>query len=525
MKTTVLSLLTLLLCVSTATAATEFYTLSFRDDPATTMVIGWSGDNGTVHYGTTDEGTNYSAYTDSHASDRTGGAHGITRHFARLTGLTPNTIYYFVIHDAAGGTSQRYYFRTLSDDANDPISFISGGDTRDGFKVFGVYVEDCPSGDCLGKFREGNQLVAKIRPDFIAFNGDFIMNQVTSNTTQEWSGWLTDWQLTVTPDGRMFPMTFTQGNHEDNLDMYELFDIPAEEYYVLNIHGGLMRLYMLNSELNACSNTAQLDWLTNDLQSNTGGASDPLWKFVNYHIPTYAMGNGYGLVSDQMTCWVNLFEQFGIKLVMESHTHITKWTYPCVANSGGTDFEVDNQNGIVYIGEGQWGAPHRSLDFTGGSQKPYVRDQDVFDNFFYIRLNQSEASIQCVKFENVSSVTASTSDALGKDLPGNAVTWNPSNGGKVTITNGAGKLSENTPMSSSVFPTVTSNTVNIEFGQLVGSAKIELYNSLGKLCTSEEVENVSSHEFDLKNACQGVNYIYIKTDDGKIESHRIVIGK
>ena len=167
-----------ILLVSTSFAAAEQFSLAFRNDPATSIVIGWSGDAGTVHYGLADFGTNYTSYPYTQSVDRTGGAHGITRHFARLTGLNPNTLYYFVVHDNTGQTSERYYFRTLSDDDNDPVSFISGGDTRDGFSVLGVYVENCPSGDCLEKRRDGNKLVAKIRPDFVAFTGDFVMNQV-----------------------------------------------------------------------------------------------------------------------------------------------------------------------------------------------------------------------------------------------------------------------------------------------------------------------------------------------------------
>lgn len=505
-------------------AATSQYCLSYRDDPATTLVIGWSEDAGTVHYGTTDEGTSHTAYPLSNGVDRTGNAHGQTRHFSRLTGLTPNTMYYFVIYDNSGQVSDRFKFRTLSDNPNDPVSYITGGDTRDGFKAFGTYVEDCPSGDCLGKRREGNQLVAKIKPDFVAFNGDYVMNQITSNTTNEWNSWFDDWQLTISTDGRMYPTMHSQGNHEDNDDMYELFDIPAEEYYVLDIHGGLIRLYSLNSELNACSNTAQLNWLANDLQNHsTGGATDPHWKFVQYHIPTFAMGNGYGLVTDQMSCWVNLFEQFDVRLVSESHTHITKWTYPCVANSGSTDFEVDNEEGVVYIGEGQWGAPHRELDFTGANQKAFVRDQDVFDNFFFISVTPTETSIKCVKFENVASVTENTDDELGSGLPSDVVLWSPSNGDEIILTNpdDQASINQNIKKISSAHPNPSVDFVNLEFTKNLDNAVLELYNGLGKLCIKEEI-NGDSHKVDLTEVCSGVNYIYIITADGKVESHKII---
>jgi acid phosphatase type 7 len=508
--------------LSEAVAATGQYTLAFRNDPATSIVIGWSGDVGTVYYGTTDEGTDYTAYPLSHGVDRVGSAHGHNRKFARLTGLTPNTMYYFVIYDAAGQTSARYKFRTLSDNPNDPVSYITGGDSRDGFKLFGLYIENCPSGNCLDKRREGNILVSKIKPDFVAFNGDFVMNQLTSNTFNEWNQWLNDWQLTISSDGRMYPTMHTLGNHEDSQDNYHIFDVPQEEYYALNINGGLLRMYFLNSEINACTGTNQLMWLQNDFNiHSTGGASDPIWKFVQYHIATFSMGNGYGLVQSQMNCWVNLFEQFNVRMVSESHSHVTKWTYPCKANAAKTDFQPD-PNGIVYIGEGQWGAPHRTLDFTGNNQKPYVRDQGVFDSFFFVKVNQSRTSIQCVKFENVNAVTENTHEHLGGDLPNNITIWSPANGDEIIIEN----TSLSTPDEGKaddirLVPNPAVDEVVIHFPKVFNNTKVELYNSLGKLCSSELI-NAQSHKVDLTDACSGVNYIYITQENGEVLSFKIV---
>jgi uncharacterized membrane protein len=502
-------------------AATSQYTLSLRDNPSNSIVIGWSGDNGTVYYGTTDYSTNYASYPNSQVTDRTASAHGITRRFVRLSGLLPKTTYYFVIRDANNQVSARFKFITLSDNPMDPVTFISGGDTRDGFKIFGQYVEDCPSGSCLEQKRKGNRLVAKLRPDFVAFNGDFVMNQVTSNTMNEWNEWLNDWQLTNAADGRMFPMTFTQGNHEDNQDMYNLFDVPVEEYYSLSINNGLIQLYLLNSELNACSNTAQLNWFSNDLMNHTGTANDPYWKFVQYHIPTFAMGNSYGLVSDQMTCWVSLFEQYGVKLVTESHTHITKWTYPCVANSGGNDFQTD-ANGIVYIGEGQWGAPHRTLDFTGANQKSYIRNQDVFDNFFYIRVTPVQATIQTIPFDGNENVAASASDEMGKVLPNGVATWNPSNGNTVVLQNpGAGVPTINT-VKASISPNPAQKVIEIKSSVSLADAKLELYNGLGKMVKKEEIKSNGTYTLNIEDLAPGQGQLVIKYKNGRIETIRFV---
>ena len=510
---------------TTVCGTTDAYSLSYRDDPATTIVIGWSGDNGTVHYDVVDHGTSHTAYAFTHASDRSASQKGQDRHFARLSGLTPKTVYYFVIYDSNGDVSNRFKFQTLSDNPNDPVSFVSGGDSRQSVEVFGVPVEDCPTSvGCRGERQEGNQLVARLRPDFIAFNGDFVRNSFGIGVEQEWEDWFSDWQMTISPDGRLTPLVLTQGNHEDNTDMERMFDIPTDEYYALDIHGGLLRLYSLNSELNPCTNAQQLNWLQTDLQNNTGTASDPLWKVVQYHVPTYSMGNNYGLESDQMNCWVPEFEQYDVRLVLESHGHLTKWSWPAVRNSAGNDFERNDSLGIVYIGEGQWGAPHRELDYTGSNQKPYIRDQNVADNFFFIQVNSDTIAIRSVLFENVANVSQLNDDNLGSGVAPGASLWNPSNGAVVYLTQSSGMVSVDEPASLQVkriFPVPSQNYVNIEFGKRVNKATIEVYNSMGKFCKSESFSGRDSYRLDVADLCPGVNFIYVKTSQG-VEKHKIL---
>lgn len=506
--------------VQSICASTSQFTLSYRDDPSSTIVIGWSGDVGTLYYDVVDHGANYLLYPNSKLVDRSSNIHGINRRFVRLNGLLANTEYYFVVKDAQNMISSRYYFKTLSNDSETPLSFISGGDTRDGFKLLGVYIEDCPSGDCREMRRKGNKMVAKLRPDFVAFNGDFVMNQITSNTNQEWNNWLDEWELTYSSDGRVYPMTFTQGNHEDNADIYNLFDVPVEEYYALNFHDRLLRLYLLNSEMNACSSTAQLDWLTNDLQNHTSSNADPYWKFVNYHVPTFSMGNGYGLAPEQMECWVPLFESFGVRLVMESHGHLTKWSYPCKANATLSDFELSD-DGIVYIGEGQWGAPHRNLDFTGANQKPYIRDQDVFDNFFWVRVTPNQTTVQCIPFANEENLQESQDNALGKELSLEVPVWSPSNGNQIVLTNASTDIQEVNHEFISIFPNVANDFLKIRSSSIL--KKVELINSLGKSVYSKQ--GLTSYEelIHTKSLPRGVYYIIAQTENTRVYKEKIIL--
>ena len=145
-----LALAGILLMGSWAHATTNKYRLTLRDDPSTTIVIGWnqvSGSGATVYYGPTDLGTNWSAYPNSKTPDRTVSDKGMTNTFARITGLQPNTNYYFVIKDSEGN-SARYWFRTCPNTPSERLSFIAGGDSRNN----------------ATPRRNANKLVAKLKP-------------------------------------------------------------------------------------------------------------------------------------------------------------------------------------------------------------------------------------------------------------------------------------------------------------------------------------------------------------------------
>ena len=102
-----------LLVTTSLFSANSRYRLILTDNPATTIMIGWdqtSGANPVVYYGTTDFGTTWSSYSNSKSVDRSVNYKGMTNTFAKLSGLTPDTNYYFVINDSQG-TSQRFWFR------------------------------------------------------------------------------------------------------------------------------------------------------------------------------------------------------------------------------------------------------------------------------------------------------------------------------------------------------------------------------------------------------------------------------
>ena len=352
MKTVFLSLF--ILISGLVIADTGRYRLMFNTDPSTEITIGWeqiSGSNPVIHYGTVDQGTNFAAYPMSQAPYRQVNYFAMDNRFAVLSGLTPNTVYYFVIRDSQG-TSQRYWFRTCPNDNSETLSFISGGDSRSGYT----------------QRQNSNRMVAKIRPHAVLFGGDLV-NTPGNGSVQDW---MDHWQLTITTDGQMFPIVHSFGNHEDygtggpNF-IRDLFDTNYDVYYNVRFGGDLFSMYTLNGEVlpghtiaNTTVRNAQKTWLQTELQ-----ADNSIWKGAQYHRPILPHSSTKGDGADEYTDWVNLFYDNGVRVVMESDAHVVKMTDEVKPSftgspSGGTagwftTTGLDPDKGITFIGEGAWG--------------------------------------------------------------------------------------------------------------------------------------------------------------------------
>ncbi|WP_281987545.1 fibronectin type III domain-containing protein [Aquimarina aggregata] len=387
------------------------YRLTLRGNPATSIVIGWdqtSGSNPVVYYGTTDYGTNYRNYPNSKAPSRTVSYKSMNNTFARLTGLTPNTAYYFVIRDSQG-TSSRFWFKTAPSD-NRRLSFIAGGDSRN---------NRTPR-------RNANSLVAKLKPHAVLFGGDM----TNGDSSSEWRTWFNDWQLTIASDGRMFPIIAARGNHEDsNNSIYNLFDVPSSSvYYAITFGRNLVRTYTLNTEISISG--SQTTWLRNDLNANT----NTVWKMAQYHKPMRPHVSSKREGNSQYSNWARLFYDKGVKLVVECDAHTVKTTWPLrPSTSSGNDegFKRDNENGTVYVGEGCWGAPLRS----NNDNKSWTRNSSRFNQFKWIFVSESKIEARTIKVDNASQV-GSVSNNNVFAIPANLDIWRPSNGSVVTINKG-----------------------------------------------------------------------------------------
>ena len=175
-------------------ASIRRFRLVWIDEPSEQATLVWeslagSGVAGKVHYGPEDFGTDAARYPLEVTASGPVSYAGMANVTARMTGLEPDRIYFFVVAEGAR-TSPRFWFRTAPANANKKISFIAGGDSRNN----------------RTQRQNANRLVAKLRPVAVLFGGDY----TASGTKSEWAEWLDDWQLTITGDGRMIPIVATR---------------------------------------------------------------------------------------------------------------------------------------------------------------------------------------------------------------------------------------------------------------------------------------------------------------------------
>jgi len=336
-------------------------------------------------------------------------ARGMKNHIVRLKDLKPNTRYYFTIKDTEG-FGRTYYFSTVSDCPNERFSFIAGGDSRDNRVVR----------------QKADKLVAKLKAHAVLFNGDFTGIDIE----KQWKEWFLDWENSIDTDGRITPLIVTRGNHEhSNKVLVALFDVPHKKVFYNTVFGGnLLNLVSLNSEIQKVG--PQKIFLRNTLAEHTSFQ----WQIIQYHRPVRAHVASKKEMQTQYKNFVPLFEKHkNVRLCLENDSHTWKVTWPIVSSKeadadADEGFKRDDAKGIVYAGEGTWGAPLRPAD----DKKLWTRDADAINQFNWIFVSKEKIELRTVKYENEAEVE-SLNEKNRFQMPKNIELYGPVNGTLVEI--------------------------------------------------------------------------------------------
>ena len=253
-------------------------------------------------------------------------------HDVELSGLKPNSTYYFVCGGETGGYSDERSFRTAPVQPS-YLRFVVGGDCRSNWL----------QRDSISR------AMSEFNPNFVLLSGDFVNSG--HNQTQWYSFfeglhlyWIGSNNLTI-------PIVPCLGNHEENAtSYYEQFALPGnEQWYSLN-WGKYVHIIVLNSE--ADPSGEQLDWLANDLASH----ENYTWKFVLFHRPLFS-SSSHGSWIEGRECWCPLFDKYHVDIVFSGHDHNYERSKPINYTASKTSPQDSYSEGTMYIVSGGWGAP------------------------------------------------------------------------------------------------------------------------------------------------------------------------
>ena len=298
-------------------------------------------------------------------------------HHVELTGLKPDTTYYFICGHPDYWYSDEHSFKTAPVERKD-IRFVVGGDSR--WDPRPGY----PHPDWPGCRDNVTKLMASYNPDFAIFIGDYIWNgeyqeedlygYTPNNFPDSWDNWLGAWyKYARTSDNRLIPMVPVIGNHEvtypepsgydpmkDASNYYMLFVFPGfpgdRAYYSLN-WGPDLHITILDSEILAPRSSswdAQTEWLGQDLNQ-----SSSLWNIAADHRPPLDD-------ADLVGAWTPEFDSHHLDLMFSGHQHYYERSHPINLLSHQNSLSPESfespENGTIYVVSGGWGAP-----LNGGS--------------------------------------------------------------------------------------------------------------------------------------------------------------
>ncbi len=258
-------------------------------------------------------------------------------HIVTLTGMQPDTTYYYSIGSAAyrlvGGTNDgvNYWFKTAPvAGTRRPFKFWILGDA--GTAGNGAPDRQQSTRDAFYAFAQTNG-----QPDIWLMLGD---NAYNSGTDTEHQAAIFDMYPTTLRNRFLWP---TIGNHETaqsttatDFPYMNIFSLPrdgeaggiasgTEKYYSFD-YGNIHFICLDSMTSGLTSTTPMADWLRNDLEATVAE-----WVIVFFHHPPYTKGNHdsdseQDLISIRQNI-LPILESHGVDLVLNGHSHAWERSY------------------------------------------------------------------------------------------------------------------------------------------------------------------------------------------------------
>jgi predicted phosphodiesterase len=249
-------------------------------------------------------------------------------HEMKLTGLKPNTPYYYKV-ETTDDRGQKIESEVFS------FQTACGPETPFGFAVISD-TQDQP------KIAEAITAQAwEHRPRFIVHPGDLV------GTGANKAHWTQGFFPALKPMIERMPFYPVLGNHEGNAkNYYDYVSLPGKEYYYTFKYGNA-QFFMIDSNKKVGPGSEQYLWLEKELAKSTAE-----WKFVSHHHPPFSSDeNDYGnlwkgrsaLGDARVREITALYDKYGVDIVWNGHIHSYERTWPI---SGG---KVVERDGTIYM--------------------------------------------------------------------------------------------------------------------------------------------------------------------------------
>lgn len=343
-------------------AAPQYVRLSFTDDSHTTMTVAWNTAAdvaGEVRYGTSPGNLTQTATGISNLGP---GPMGYI-HEVTLTGLQPDTLYYYQAGETNDGYSPEYSFVTGPTPHQEcgEFDFLFLGDNR-------------PDGT-LGGGENYDQILQQAEAHNAAFllnGGDMVID---GDQLDQWANYLAYSESS----SAFMPFMTAIGNHDngpgegDSAYYNQLFALPrstgtygsnTEDYYYF-LYGNAIVVSLSTDTFKGGSTPFQnqADWLDEVLT-----AHPQTWKIVFLHKPIYTSEVVFSISHEpneegQNAAFVSVFDAHHVDVVLTSHNHWYERYEPSACgnqSNPGSDMPCpvggDPANGTVYYVSGGAGA-------------------------------------------------------------------------------------------------------------------------------------------------------------------------
>ena len=250
-------------------------------------------------------------------------------HEFRITGLEPNTKYFYRVVAKAGEQEIDGGLRTFRTAAprGESFTFVAIGDTQSQPQVVKRIAD----------------LAYETRPSLLVHAGDLV------TTGGDKSHWVNHFFPNMRPLIDRVAIMPVLGNHEQDAQLYyDYMSLPQPERWYSFSYGDA-DFFMIDGNRSLADRSEQLDWLDAAL-----AASDAEWKFAILHQPPWTSdSNDYGNTLETSSKRGDMnarnitstLEKHGVDICFSGHVHDYERTFPMIDG----DVVPWDEGGVIYV--------------------------------------------------------------------------------------------------------------------------------------------------------------------------------